>query len=97
MAPISKYLKKEVFEWTKATEKAFKEIKHKLYQAPVLALPNFDDLLEVECDATRVGIGAILVQSKRPIGCFSERLNRFKCNCSTYDKEFVAIARASIH
>ena len=45
MTPITECLKKGAFEWTKAVQRAFEEVKQKLCQAPVLALPNFDDLL----------------------------------------------------
>jgi len=95
MGPITECLKKGVFEWTKATQKAFEEVKQKLCQALVLALPNFDDLFEVECHASGVGIRAILVQSKRPLAYLSEKLNGSRCNYNTYDKEFYAIVRAS--
>ena len=43
------------------------------------------------------GIGAVLVQSKRSLAYFSEKLNGSKCNYNIYDKEFYAIVRALTH
>ena len=51
MALITECLKGRSFEWNKVAQRAFEEVKQKLCQAPVLALPNFDDLFEVECNA----------------------------------------------
>ena len=97
MAPITECLKGRSFEWTKAAQRAIEEVNQKLCQAPVLALPNIDDLFEVECHASGVGIVVVLIQSRRPLAYFSEKLNGSKCNYSTYDKEFYAIVRALTH
>jgi len=90
-------MKKGSFEWTTATHDAFKMLKSKLYEASVLAVPNFNKLFEVDYDASGVGIGAILMQDERLIAYFSEKLNDSRKNYSTYDKEFYALVRALDH
>jgi len=97
MGPLTGIYKERSFEGTKATKKAFETIKDRLCSAPILALPNFDLLFEVDCGASGVGIGAILTQAKCPISLSSEKLNGSRHNCATYNKEFYTIIRALEH
>ena len=94
MTLLIECMKKGIFKWTKVTQRAFKVIKDRLCLAPTLALPNFDLLFEVECDASGVWIEAVLTQAKHPLVFFSEKLNGSRLNYSTYNKEFYAIVRA---
>jgi hypothetical protein len=54
---------------------------------PLLQFPDFNKSFEVECDASRIGLGGVLLQERKPIAYFSEKLSGPALNYSTYDKE----------
>src|SRR3954465_9081787 len=61
--PLTELLKKEKkFEWTPKCEESFQELKRRLTSAPVLAPPDTKKNFEIYCDASRQGLGCILMQ-----------------------------------
>nr|GEW71380.1 transposon Ty3-I Gag-Pol polyprotein [Tanacetum cinerariifolium] len=94
VAPITECLKSRKFVWNTAAQSAFEQLKHAVIEAPVLALPNFEHIFQVECGAFGLEIGGVLSQLNRPIAFFSEKLNDTRRLYSTYDKEFYAIVRS---
>nr|KYP65667.1 Retrovirus-related Pol polyprotein from transposon 17.6 [Cajanus cajan] len=94
-SPFNELVKKDVpFIWGEAQEKAFNDLKEKLTHAPIIALPNFAQTFELECDASDFGIGVVLLQGGHPIAYFSEKLHGVTLNYPTYDKGLYALIRA---
>ena len=94
-APLTSLLKKDVFQWLDRASIAFDKLKAAMTTTPVLTLPDFNRPFIIEADASRVGIGAILMQDGRPLAYTSNALSPSHQNKSTYDKEMLAIVRAA--
>ena len=93
-APLNDLVKKNAeFKQTEVHEQAFNALKGKLTNAPLLVLPNFEKVFEIECDASGKGIGGVLMQESKPIAYFSEKLSGAALNYPTYDKELYALVR----
>ncbi|GKE99025.1 transposon ty3-G gag-pol polyprotein, partial [Tanacetum coccineum] len=72
----------------------FESLKSTMINAPVLALPNFQEEFTVETDASNEGIGAVLQQQGYPIAFLSRSLAPKHKGLSTYEKELWAVVYA---
>ena len=80
-APLTKLLRKGVeFVWIAACEKSFQELKNRLTTAPVLALPESGEEYVIYCDASKSGLGCVLMQKGRVIAYASRQLRKHEEN-----------------
>ena len=93
-APLIALLRKDSFTWTPAASKAFQLLKDAMSSPSVLALPDFTKPFVVECDASGLGVGAVLMQNQRPIAYNSQALKGKALAFSTYEKELLALVVA---
>jgi hypothetical protein len=92
--PLHDLLKKDGFHWTDVHTDAFQNLKNKMSEAPVLALPDFTLPFILETDASGAGIGSVLMRQGRPIAFYSEALGPRASAQSTYHKEALAILQS---
>ena len=72
---MTRLTRKEVkFEWNELCEKAFKELKRRLTSAPILIVLKRGQRYTVYYDASKAGLGCVLMQSRRVVAYGSRQL-----------------------
>jgi hypothetical protein len=93
-APLTALLKNNSFTWTLVSTQAFQTLKMEMCTTPVLTLPDFTKNFFLECDASRKGIGVVLMQEGQPLAFTSKKLSERNLGKSIYEKEMLAIMHA---
>jgi hypothetical protein len=79
--PMTELLKKEKkFNWTESYERSFQELKRRLTTTPVLTLPDIQRDFVVYCDASRQGLGCVLMQDGKLVAYASRQLKSHEQN-----------------
>ena len=93
--PMTELLKKEKqFEWSPECEASFQELKLRLTTAPILIMPDINKNFEVYCDASRLGLGCVLMQEGKVVSYLSRQLRPHEENYPTHDLELAAVVFA---
>ncbi|GKE64991.1 putative reverse transcriptase domain-containing protein, partial [Tanacetum coccineum] len=86
--------KNKKYIWGEDQESTFQLLKHKLCEAPILALPKGNDDFVIYCDASHQGLGAVLMQREKVIAYASQQLKPHEENYTTHDLELGAVVFA---
>ena len=66
--PLTKLTRKESeFKWDDRCEQSFQELKKRLTTTPVLILPDPQRKFDIYCDASRQGLGCVLMQDRNVV------------------------------
>ena len=82
------------FTWTEACEKSFQELKTRLTTAPVLTIPHGNNGFAIYCDASKHGLGAVLMQNGKVVAYASRQLKDYETRYPTHDLELAAVVFA---
>ena len=94
-SPLTKLTRKEVrFVWSEECEASFRELKERLTSAPVLALPLGTEGFVVYSDASKRGLGCVLMQHGSVIAYASRHLKLHEVNYPVHDLELAAVVFA---
>jgi hypothetical protein len=83
--------KNKDFDWTKECQASFEELKKRLRSAPVQILPDVNKTFDIYCDASRQGLGCLLMQEGKVVWYASRQLRKHEENYPTHDLELAAV------
>ena len=85
-SPLTRLTQKGVpFRWSDECEMSFQKLKTALTTAPVLVLPTGLGSYTVYCDASHIGLGAVLMQDGKVIAYASRQLKVHEKNYLVHD------------
>ena len=102
MTPLYELTRKEGYEvknWNEQHQQALNNIVKKLATAPVLASPNFSKGFIIETDASKLAVGACLLQIghdnlEHPIAFSSRKLNKYEAKYPSVELEALGLVFA---
>jgi hypothetical protein len=93
--PMTKLLKKDVpFVWNDKCERNFLELKKRLMTTPILSLPEEGKTYALYTDASKEGLGTVLMQDRKVIAYSSRKLKLHEVNYPTHYLELAVIVFA---
>ncbi|KAL4025841.1 hypothetical protein IC575_014247 [Cucumis melo] len=94
-SPLTQLTRKGTpFVWSPACKSSFRELKQKLVTAPVLTVPDGSGSFVIYSDASKKGLGCVLMQQGKVVAYASRQLKSHEKNYPTHDLELAAVVFA---
>lgn len=94
-APLRHLTRQDVtWSWSREHDEALNNLRKLITQAPVLQYFDPNKEVTIQCDASKDGLGACLLQNNHPIGFVSRSLTKSEQMYSQIEKELLAISFA---
>ncbi|KAL0556495.1 hypothetical protein IC582_005009 [Cucumis melo] len=91
-SPLTQLIRKGTpFVWSPTCESSFQELKQKLVSAPVLTVPDGSGSFVIYSDASKRGLGCVLMQQGKVVTYASRQLKSHEQNYPTHDLELAAV------
>lgn len=91
-------LKRRTVQWTESLFSNFATLKNALVSAPVLSFPDYNLPFLIQSDASKIAIGAVLLQKSgnlfRPVAFASRKLSETEQNYSASERKLLALVYA---
>ncbi|CAA0806248.1 Uncharacterized mitochondrial protein AtMg00860, partial [Striga hermonthica] len=93
--PLTNLTKKNIkFVWSPQCESSFLELKRRLTSAPVLTIPDPTLEFTIYSNASKMGLGCVLMQQGKVVAYASRQLKPHEVNYPTHDLELAAVVHA---
>ncbi|KAA0051193.1 ty3-gypsy retrotransposon protein [Cucumis melo var. makuwa] len=94
-SPLTQLTRKGTpFVWSPTCESSSQELKQKLVSAPVLTVPDGSGSFVIDSDASKKGLGCVLMQQGKVVPYASRQLKSHEQNYPTHDLELTAMVFA---
>nr|ABA97503.2 retrotransposon protein, putative, Ty3-gypsy subclass [Oryza sativa Japonica Group] len=82
------------YKWSEECEQSFQELKSRLISTPILILPDPKKGFHVYYDASKLGLGCVLMQDGKVVAYASRQLHPHEKNYPSHDLELAAVVHA---
>ena len=92
LAPLTDLVSKtKPFKWGEKEQQSFEEIKRVISKETLLTFPDFTKEFHVYTDASKIQLGAVIMQEGKPLAFYSRKLNKAQRNYTVGEQELLSI------